>query len=140
MPYNRKQEAPDDGATLRECSCAQSDVRQLLICAVASAVVEIILLSLVYEQSTSLAKTNHWLEATQLPGARIADLLINRWVTTIWHGFAVTAGLQIVLFTSVSFTLSKLCSFLADVLGKEGAYTPSETGSHSDDSKGHNGV
>jgi hypothetical protein len=123
-----EREMAGDSANLRNCGSAYSDVQQLLICAAGSLVVELILMFFLYEQSTSIAKTNHWLEVTQLPGARIADLLINRLVTTIWHGFAVTVSIQTVLFTSALFTFLRISTLLVRHRIKKTKHTLPEAG------------
>lgn len=140
MSQPTKEETTKAGSKLQDYFCAKSDARQLLICAAASTVVELALLLFLYDQLTSIAKTNHWLEATQMPGARIADLLINRWVTTIWRGFAITAGIQIIVFTSIAFTFSKSYSCFVSRRGKKIEHTSSETGSRDSDSKAKNGI
>ena len=62
---------------------------------------ELALLGLLYRSSMSLTGGSPWLEVTQLPGARIADLLIGSLVMTIWHGMVLIFLIQSLLYASV---------------------------------------
>lgn len=62
---------------------------------------ELLMLVLLHRISMSLTRGSPWLEVTQLPGARIADLLIGSLVMTIWHGMVLIFVIQSLLYASV---------------------------------------
>lgn len=111
MAENKDKEFAQNNSAVSNDIVGHSDLRDLFVSAIIGLAIESVLMILLYQQSMSLTRRNDWLEVTQLPGASVADLLINRLVFTIWHSFVVTAGIQIVLLTSIIFVVVRVMRF-----------------------------
>lgn len=76
--------------------------------------IELVLMGLLYRISMSLDGRSSWLEVTQLPGGRIADLLIGSVVMTMWHGMVLIFLIQSLLYASVLLAAMQVWGLAAD--------------------------
>jgi hypothetical protein len=76
--------------------------------------IELVLMGLLSRISMSLTGWSPWLEVTQLPGARIADLLIGSVVMTMWHGMVLVFLIQSLLYASVLLAAMQVWGLAAD--------------------------